>query len=77
MEGKFGQALNARASGVSISAKPEQASVPLTVECWAKLEPKTGFNILVASEPKSSATHWELYSYAGSGLFSVFLQGYG
>ncbi len=75
--GKFGQALDARATGVSIAAKPEQASVPITVECWTKLESKAGFNILVASEPKSSATHWELYSYAGGGFFSVYLPGCG
>ena len=75
--GKFGQALDARATGVSVAAKPEQASVPITVECWTKLESKAAFNILVASEPKSSPTHWELYSYAGGGNFSVYLPGCG
>lgn len=75
--GKFGQALDARATGVSIQPKPEQVSVPLTVECWARLEAKAGFNILIASEPKSSATHWELYSYAGSGVLSAYLPGCG
>ncbi len=75
--GKFGQALDARATGVLIDAKPEQRSAPLTVECWTKLDSKAGFNILVASEPKSSATHWELYSYASGGFFSVYLPGCG
>jgi|GEM_PF-110905 len=76
-EGKFGQALDARSSGVSIEAKPMQRSVPLTVECWTKLSSKDSFNILIASEPKSSATHWEMYSYAGSGNYSVYLPGCG
>ncbi|MCX7423082.1 MAG: ThuA domain-containing protein [Planctomycetia bacterium] len=76
-EGKFGQALDTRATGVTVVAKPEQASVPITVECWTKLESKTAFNILVASEPKSSPTHWELYSYVGSGNYSVYLPGCG
>src|SRR5262249_2596535 len=48
---------------------------PLTVECWAKLFSKKGFNILVASDPKESARHWEIYSYAGSGVFSAYLPG--
>ena len=48
---------------------------PLTVECWAKLNSKRGFNVLVASDPKSSAQHWEIYSYAGSGVFSAYLPG--
>ena len=54
---------------------PACQRTPLTVECWAKLHGKQGFNILVASEPKSSPTHWEIYSYAGSGFFSAYLPG--
>jgi azurin len=50
---------------------------PLTVECRAKLNNATGFNILVACDPKSSAAHWELYTYAGSGEFSAYLPGRG
>ncbi|HBL43829.1 MAG TPA: hypothetical protein DDZ90_10590, partial [Planctomycetaceae bacterium] len=34
-------------------------------------------NILLACDPKSSAAHWEMYSYAGSGFFSVYLPGQG
>ena len=51
--------------------------MPLTVECWTKLANKDSFNILIASEPKASATHWEMYSYSGSGFFSVYLPGCG
>lgn len=76
-EGKFGQALDATKGGVLLATEAEQADPPLTVECWTKLNSKEGFNILVASEEKSSATHWELYSYAGSGVCSVFLPGRG
>lgn len=75
--GKFGSALDARAAGALIDAKPEQRTLPLTVDCWTKLDGKAGFNILVASEAKSSASHWEMYSYAGSGFFSVYLPGCG
>ncbi len=75
--GKFGQALDAKASGLLLETKVEQVETPLTVECWAKLSDKQGFNILLASEAKSSKSHWELYSYAGSGVCSVYMPGRG
>ncbi len=70
----FGKAL---AGGQVIAGRPEFTARPLTVECRAKLNSKTGFNILVAADPKASAEHWELYSYAGTGEFSVFQPGRG
>jgi len=70
----FGKALS---GGRVVEGKPEYRALPLTIECWAKLESKQGFNILVASDPKASAEHWELYSYAGSGAFSVYQPGRG
>jgi azurin/sugar phosphate isomerase/epimerase len=50
---------------------------PFTVELRCKLEGKQGFNILAAGGPKASPRHWEIYSYAGSGRFSVYLPGRG
>jgi len=70
----FGQAL---AGGMTVASKAEYRTRPLTVECFAKLDSKAGFNILVASDPKSSAEHWELYTYAGSGALSVYQPGRG
>jgi type 1 glutamine amidotransferase/glucose/arabinose dehydrogenase len=77
VEGRFGKALNAARGGVLLSTKPDAASLPLTVECWTKLNSKQGFNILIASEEKSASTHWELYSYTGSGVLSVYMPGRG
>lgn len=57
--------------------KPEFRKLPITVECRAKLNSSTGYNILVASDPKNSSEHWELYSQKGSGVLSVFLPGRG
>lgn len=57
--------------------KPEYREQPITVECWAKLNSKQGFNILVASDPKASSEHWELYSFAGTGVLSVYQPGRG
>lgn len=50
---------------------------PFTVELRCKLDSKQRFNILAAGGPKSSPRHWEIYSYAGTGRFSVYLPGRG
>ena len=51
--------------------------LPFTVECRARLDAKTGFNILVAAEVKASATHWELYTHAKRGTLALYLPGRG
>ncbi len=75
VEGRFGKALDARATPVHFDGDNRYRRPPLTVECWAKLFSKKGFNVLIASDPKESSLHWEIYSYAGSGVFSAFLPG--
>src|SRR5215475_140392 len=75
VDGRFGKALDARATPVFFDGDDRYRTPPLTVECWAKLFSKKGFNVLVASDPKESARHWEIYSYAGSGVFSAYLPG--
>ncbi len=52
-------------------------TLPLTIECRAKLNAKQRFNILVACDPKSSAEHWELYTYMQSGFLSLYMPGRG
>ena len=74
--GRFGKALDPRRAAFAIDAKPDFTKPPLTVECWTKLESARGFNILVACQPKESADHWELYSYAGSGELSFYIPGF-
>jgi type 1 glutamine amidotransferase len=74
-EGMFGKALDARLGPVVIPGDERFRKPPLTVECWARLWSKDGFNILVASDPKTSARHWEIYSYAGAGDFSAYFPG--
>ena len=70
----FGPALS---GGTVVPGSAEFRTLPLTVECWTRLRSAGNFNILVACDPKSSARHWELYSYAGSGAFSAYLPGRG
>ena len=76
-DGKFGKALDATQGGAYFAAHAEHRNAAVTVDCWTKLSSKQGYNILVASEPKSSATHWEMYSHAGAGHFAVYMPGRG
>lgn len=76
VEGKFGQALNGKAGGAFIGGKDDFRQFPITVECWTRLSNKSSYNILIANEQKSSGTHWELFSMAGSGNFTAYLPGF-
>ncbi|CAN5130132.1 hypothetical protein BH23VER1_BH23VER1_15260 [soil metagenome] len=75
--GKFGRALNAGAGGLVVPGKAEFRTLPVSVEGWARLDSKGGFNILAACDPKRSAEHWELYTYSGTGELSLYLPGRG
>lgn len=75
VEGRFGQGLNAAGGGAVVAANPKYCSPTITVEAQVRIQSKDGFNIIAASETKSSRTHWEMYSYAGSGFFSVYMPG--
>jgi hypothetical protein len=55
--------------------KPEYRAATLTVELQAKLFQKEGYNILIASELKSSPTHWELFTQPGSGHLTLYSPG--
>ena len=48
---------------------------PLTVEVRATIQHHDQYNILVASDTKQSAAHWELFSMAGSGLLTAYFPG--
>ncbi|MFO1483493.1 MAG: plastocyanin/azurin family copper-binding protein [Verrucomicrobiaceae bacterium] len=74
MSEEFGKALK---GGWVVDGDAEYTKLPFTVECRAKLDGKKGYNILVASEMKSSATHWELYTHAGRGTLALFMPGRG
>ncbi|RCS54279.1 hypothetical protein DTL42_03800 [Bremerella cremea] len=71
---RFGQALDGP-GGIFIDAKAEYRTPPLTVECWARLDSKNQYNILIANESKSSATHWELFTRAGDGILAAYVPG--
>jgi len=71
---EFGDAL--KGSYFQLDNEPYR-TLPLTIECRAKLISKDHYNILIASDAKSSATHWELYTHAGRGTLALFMPGRG
>lgn len=73
--GRFGKALNARATRLVAQSKSVFQTPPMTVECWARTANPGKFNVFVANNLKSSGGHWELYSFAGKGDFSAYLPG--
>ena len=62
-------------SGTLLEGKAAYRQPPITVECRATLTDRSGYNILVASDTKASAAHWELFSMNGSGQFTAYLPG--
>ena len=75
-EGRFGAALDPRAAAATAERREIYDRLPISVECWAKVNSKSGFNVLVANNSKDSAEHWEIYTYTGSGEFSLYLPGF-
>ncbi|HEY1081400.1 MAG TPA: DUF6797 domain-containing protein [Prosthecobacter sp.] len=71
---EFGQALK---GVLRVEGKEAYRTLPVSIECRARLDNAKEFNILAACDPKKSATHWEIYSYQGSGVFSLYLPGRG
>ncbi len=77
VQGQFGPVLDARHQGMLVENPVQFRELPITLEVWARLQGSAQFNILVASDAKHSASHWELYTEAGTGNLSVYLPGRG
>ncbi len=74
-EGKFGKGLNAVSGGAFVKGRADFRQFPITVECWVRLKNASSYNILVANELKSSATHWEIFTMPASGELTAYLPG--
>ena len=74
-DGKFRKALDGRAGGAFVAGSDVFHDRPITVECWTKLSDKGPYNILLANETKSSGTHWQLFTTAGTGNITVYTPG--
>ena len=71
---EFGKALS---GGLVVDGKAEYHTLPFTIECRVKLDSKDRYNILVACNPKSASTHWELYTHAKRGTLALYMPGHG
>jgi hypothetical protein len=75
VDGRFDHALDARVAGLVLDAPVDFRKSPFTIEAWVRIGSKDAFNIIAASEAKASASHWELYTFAGSGDLSFYAPG--
>lgn len=74
--GRFGTALDA-ATGVFLAEhRDEYSKRPFTIECWARLAKKDGYNVLIACETKGSSRHWEIFTMPQNGHFTAYLPGH-
>lgn len=76
VNGRFGATFDPKKVEPTLRSKPVWNTPPWTVECWAQVNSKGAFNILVANNLKESSEHWELYTYAGTGDLSLYLPGF-
>lgn len=74
LNAEFGKALQ---GGWVTRGDPAFNQLPFTIECRAQINGSGGYNILVASEVKASATHWEFYTHAQRGTLALYLPGRG
>ena len=78
-EGRSGAAYAGHPAGghwLRGEADPAFAAFPLTVECWARLDSASSWNILVGHHAKASPDHWELFTPISSGRLAAYLPGY-
>ncbi|MDF1825626.1 MAG: heme-binding domain-containing protein [Verrucomicrobiales bacterium] len=68
----FGKAL---AVGKVMEGNESWRNPPITVECRVRLKDSRGFNILVASDTKTSDAHWEIFTTGSSGFLTAYLPG--
>lgn len=77
--GKFGRAIRVQPEEPYFWAEarllPEYVQLPITVECWVKLEARAEENHLIAAGLRDSHGHWSIFSEAGSGELACSLGG--
>lgn len=74
-EGRFGKALDAGQGAAHVEPAPSYAALPLTFECWVRLDSKVGYNVIVARDSKETPGHWELFTSPGTGFLCAYLPG--
>lgn len=62
-------------TGVLLEGNAAYRQPPLTVEARVVFPSRERYNIIVASDSKASGAHWEIFTVAGSGMFSAYTPG--
>ncbi|MFY8051793.1 MAG: PQQ-binding-like beta-propeller repeat protein, partial [Armatimonadaceae bacterium] len=70
-----GMATDVSGGALRLSPSVDLARLPLRIGLKAKLTQSSAYNILVAHGLKSSTSHWEVFSEAGSGRLAVYMPG--
>lgn len=71
----FGGAFAAQEGGAVTAGCAALDQPPLTIRLRVKVADARQYHIFVAYEPKSSASHWELYSHTGDGALAFYMPG--
>ncbi|RUL86960.1 LamG-like jellyroll fold domain-containing protein [Tautonia sociabilis] len=66
VDGRFGQALDARAGGYIAPTDDRFGTRPVSIELWARLLDRDAGAVLLSNEAPASGTHWELVILPGS-----------
>ncbi len=74
--GRFGRAVRPGERFPATAVNPVYTVLPITVECWAKLDKPVADAVLVANEPRHSGSHWSIYAQAETGRLAAFATGH-
>src|SRR5947209_7787969 len=73
--GPLGKTLKLSGVYAEADGNPVYDLIPITVECRAKLQSKTGVNVIIANGLRISIRHWEIFAARDSGHFAASLSG--
>lgn len=74
-DGTFGTCWNTTGKSLLLHGGKEFTSRPLTLLAHVKMSPSKQFNIICAADPKSSATHWEIFTTPEDGKLGFYIPG--
>src|SRR5687767_7144964 len=74
--GVFDQAAQLTDRYPAAAPTPAYTVPPITVDLRTSTPAKAGHNILPATEPRNSVTHWELFTEPGTGRLCAFWPGF-
>lgn len=75
IDGKFGKAADLSVPGqyLSIPLQKTMLQLPITLQCWIKINSTVNYNIIMAVGLKSNPAHWEIYTTPSDGYLEVYI----